>query len=100
MPINSVVSGFLQDKIRVFLAALLVVVAALNPNVSYAHAKGENYVWINVEENYIDGRFEIRREDLNTKLGVDIDSIGDTRLEGLQASQSVIHEYLLSLIHI
>ena len=76
------------------LLALLVAAACFNAGVLHAHAKGENYVWINVEDDHIDGRFEIRRDDLKNKLGVDVDS-GDSRIEEVQATQAVVQKYLL-----
>jgi len=91
----SAINCFYRARLRVFLAVMLVAVTALSAQVSHAHVKGENYVWINVEKDYINGRFEIHRNDLKGKLGIDIDSIGDTRIEGLQASQAEVQEYLL-----
>jgi len=93
-------TSLIKIRLRVLLIVVLVALAALYTKVSHAHAKGENYVWLNVEEDYIDGRFELNRQDLIDKLGLDIDAEGDTRIEGLQASQSVVHGYLLEHISI
>ena len=73
---------------------LLFVATSLPVSEALAHAKGENYVWINVENDFISGRFEIRREDLKSKLGIDVDAMGESRLEGARASQSAVHDYL------
>ena len=64
---------------------LLFVATSLPVSEALAHAKGENYVWINVENDFISGRFEIRREDLKSKLGIDVDAMGESRLEGARA---------------
>ena len=84
-----------KDVVRLMLAFLIVTAGSLNSGVLYAHAKGENYVWLNVEDDYIDGRFEVRQNDLKNKLEVDIETVGDSAIEGVLASQSVVQKYLL-----
>lgn len=74
---------------------LLIVLSSFTLSDAFAHAKGENYVWINVENEFISGRFEIRREDLKTKLDIDVDAMGSSRLEGARATQSAVQEYLI-----
>jgi len=55
-----------------FLFALIVFCWAQPSSEARAHATGENYVWLNVGENELHGLFEIRLEDLRTKLGLSI----------------------------
>ncbi len=38
---------------------------------AYAHADGENYIWLTVEEDHISGRFELSGKDTKSKLGLD-----------------------------
>jgi hypothetical protein len=45
-----------------------------NPGAAYGHAIGENYIWVNVRADRIDGRFEIHFEDLQDKVGVRLDA--------------------------
>ena len=85
----------IKDVVRLMLTFLIVTAGSLNSGVLYAHAKGENYVWLNVEDDYIDGRFEVRQNDLKNKLEVDIETVGDSAIEGVLASQSVVQKYLL-----
>ena len=75
-----------KDVVRLMLAFLIVTAGSLNSGVLYAHAKGENYVWLNVEDDYIDGRFEVRQNDLKNKLEVDIETVGDSAIEGVPVS--------------
>ncbi|MBX2878360.1 MAG: HupE/UreJ family protein [Granulosicoccus sp.] len=77
------------------LYTLFVLTAALFlPLTSLAHAPNENYVWVNVEEDHISGRFELNYHDVKNKLGIDVDALGSTRLDGVQASREQILEYL------
>ena len=40
------------------------------PHAALAHALGENYVFVNFRDDGIDGRFEIRFNDLEDNLGL------------------------------
>jgi len=60
----------------------------------WAHAKQENYVWLNVEEDAIVGRVELNANDVRDKLNIDIDTLAATRLEGLQASRETIEKFI------
>ena len=73
---------------------LFIALSIVPISVAHSHAKGENYVWINVELDHISGRFEIRFDDLKSKLGIDVDAIGPTRLEGVRAAQAEVRDYL------
>jgi len=55
---------------------LFIALSIVPISVAHSHAKGENYVWINVELDHISGRFELRFDDLKSKLGIDVDAIG------------------------
>ena len=79
---------------RIIHLFFLFVLSIIPTGVIHAHASGENYVWINVEEDHISGRFEIRHDDLKSKLGIDADSLGSSRLEGVRASQAEVQNYL------
>ncbi|MEM6987717.1 MAG: hypothetical protein AAF499_14405, partial [Pseudomonadota bacterium] len=76
--------------------ALFLLVSLLLPfEMALAHSKSENYVWINVEESIISGRFEIHYEDLVDKLNIDIDQEGSSRLEGARNTEQQVRDYLL-----
>jgi hypothetical protein len=51
------------------LVLLLAILAATGSEVR-AHATGESYVWLNVGESTLHGEFQIRLDDLRTKLGI------------------------------
>jgi len=65
------------------LAAFVYLLLCNGP--LWAHAKQENYVWLNVDNDAIVGRVELNANDVRDKLNIDIDALGSTRLEGLQA---------------
>lgn len=73
-------------------AALLAFLVL--PPLALAHAPGENYVWLNVGEDALAGRFEINVDDLRDKLGLDVDAAGATRLDGVRASEATVRGYL------
>ena len=73
---------------------LFIALSIVPISVAHSHAKGENYVWINVELDHISGRFELRFDDLKSKLGIDVDAIGPTRQEGVRAAQAEVRDYL------
>lgn len=60
----------------------------------WAHAKQENYVWLNVDEDAIVGRVELNANDVRDKLNIDIDELGTTRLEGLQVASNEIEQFI------
>ncbi len=77
------------------IAQLTALVFMLLCNGSlWAHAKQENYVWLNVEQDAIVGRVELNANDVRDKLNIDIDTLGETRLEGLQASRATIEQFI------
>jgi len=74
------------------LAALVFLLLCNGP--LWAHAKQENYVWLNVETDAIVGRVELNANDVREKLNIDIDALGATRLEGLQAARGEIEQFI------
>jgi len=48
---------------------------------AHAHADGENYIWISVEEDHISGRVELNEKDLKAKLGVDFREFNESTLD-------------------
>lgn len=61
---------------------------------TWSHSTGENYVWINASEDHLEGRFEMRLEDLRTKLGLDIPETFDAAEESLRLNEGVVHAYI------
>ena len=59
------------------------------PNQAAAHAPGENYVWVNVDQNGISGRFEIHVDDLKRKLNIDLET------QSIDDSAEAVQEYLV-----
>lgn len=58
---------------RARFPALILAIFLLQPLQLFAHAQGEHYVWIGVEETALNGEVEISSADLNALLGFDID---------------------------
>ncbi|MEO1366833.1 MAG: DUF6702 family protein [Acidobacteriota bacterium] len=65
--------------------ALLALCAAVAPD-AHAHATGENYVWLNVETQHLEGRFEIRLVDLD-RLGV---TLSDAEMASADAARGAV----------
>ena len=59
-----------------------------------AHARRENYVWINIEKDHVNGRFEINKSDIKNKMGIDLDAIGENTLDGVIATAPEVQAYL------
>jgi hypothetical protein len=80
--------------LQVFIKQLIVF-SLLWSSFASAHALKENYVYLNVESDHLSGMFEINVADIRNKLGIDVDAVGSSRLEGVQSSASAVQEYLV-----
>ena len=78
-----------MHKLLFFIVALLLPSANL-----FAHAKGEDYIFINVLEQSIEGEFQVNVEDLRGKLGIDITGTDEKSLSNLQQHNAAIFEYI------
>ncbi|MEZ5325654.1 MAG: HupE/UreJ family protein [Verrucomicrobiales bacterium] len=76
----------------IVLAAVLLGVAM--PNLALAHSPGENYVWLNLKQDRIEGRFEIRLQDLEKYLGLELDSSKSVE-ENARALSPKTYPYIL-----
>ena len=65
------------------------------PQQANAHAPGENYVWVNIDNDGVSGRFEIHIKDLKNKLNIDWEKVGGTKVEAVAATRNTVQEYLL-----
>lgn len=75
--------------------SLLVWLLVVSFN-AFAHAPRENYVWINIEDDHISGRFELNVADIDNKLKINVDSNSAARLAGVADNAEAIQSYLLS----
>lgn len=75
---------------------LLLLLGVSVAGDAHAHATGENYVWLNVEASHIEGRFEIRLDDLRERLGVDLpaDASPEMAAQRIEASAATVQAYL------
>ncbi len=76
---------FRSRAIALWCAAAVLLV----PRIACGHATGENYVWLNIDEAHLEGRFEVRLADLRAVLGLTIPEVyEDARpiVEGLAGS--------------
>lgn len=60
-----------------------------------AHAKGENYVWLDVESDHLVGRFEIRVHDLRKNFGLSLEGDAEQRVQELRENVDEVQSYLL-----
>lgn len=63
-------------------------------STAFSHTKGENYIFLEIKEDHILGRFEFRYDDLKEKLGIDILTGEDPAGAVLQASTIQVQEYI------
>lgn len=96
MRMNRELSEFMFSPSSCFATFVLAVVGVVGVSTgrAYAHAPGENYVWVNVETDQLTGRFEIHLKDLKRKLDIDWKQHG-TPAEGVAATASIAQKYLL-----
>ena len=74
-----------------WLAAVLCL-----PVLASAHATGENYVWLNVETDHLQGRFELKLTDLERHFQLDIPEDPEAARSVVRGSADRIQEYLRS----
>ena len=77
------------------LAISTIALGAVAPQQANAHAPGENYVWVNIDNDGVSGRFEIHIKDLKNKLNIDWEKVGGTKVEAVAATRNTVQEYLL-----
>ncbi len=59
--------------IQPLLKFVVFVILFVFTNASHAHALGENYLWINIENDQLVGKFEINNKDIAKFLEIEID---------------------------
>ena len=73
----------------------LALLALLVPGASlFAHAQGEDYVFVNFYENSIEGLFEFNFDDLRDKLNFEPQGTDEEALLTIQAEAARIQEYI------
>ncbi|MFD0982672.1 HupE/UreJ family protein [Tropicimonas aquimaris] len=77
-----------------FLWALTALCVISGASASQAHARDENYVWINVETDRLSGRFEIAFDDLRDRLGIAIPEEQDAREAAVRENAAEIQRYI------
>ena len=88
--------ALLSAPLKTVALALLPLLGVFAAGDVHAHATGENYVWVNVEASHVEGRFEIRLDDLRERLGVEVSADATTTTAGpvIEASAASVHSYL------
>jgi len=80
--------------IRYRLYSVIFSLICLVSTSVYAHAPRENYVWINVDEDHISGRFELNARDINQKLGISVDVDSDDLESQVDGTSAAVQQYL------
>ena len=60
----------------------------------FAHAKGEDYIFIKIQKTIIEGYFEVNVVDLREKLNIEIPEDGVAALPVVESTQNIVHEYI------
>lgn len=71
------------------IAALLLPVSS-----AFGHAKGEDYIFINIQEDGIVGEFQIHIDELRDKLSIDIPKASSTETGILLQSEDTVYDYI------
>ena len=74
---------------------LVLGLILLSSQLSFGHARGEDYIFTNFRENSIDGFFEINAFDLEKKFQIDIHSEGVDALAVLNENRERVQKYIL-----
>lgn len=77
-------------------AAILLSFALFGPSTLEAHTVGENYVWLNVGDSHLEGRFELGLDDLRGHLGLEIPEDPEAASEAIKSTASKVQSYLES----
>lgn len=80
--------------IRHLTSLVLLVSGFLMPQSLFGHARGENYIFANFQEDSIDGTFEINFNDLRKGLNIEIEGEGEASLQSVRDYASAIQEYI------
>ena len=62
---------------------------------AFSHTDGENYIFLEIKDDHIRGRFEFKYDDLKEKKGIDLIKDGKASDELLQASTETMYPYIL-----
>lgn len=87
--------GRLTNRFRsliIFIGLLVLGLCAVVGN-AYAHADGENYIWLSVEQDHISGRVELNEKDIKSKLGIDFREFNDSALDPVKIES--VKQYIL-----
>jgi len=77
------------------LILIWLVSSSIYASTAIAHGKRENYVWVNIELDHIDGRFEINVKDIRSKLGIELPERMQDRDDVLRETAGQVQTYLL-----
>ncbi|MGI9388426.1 MAG: HupE/UreJ family protein [Boseongicola sp.] len=89
-------AGIASKTWSAFLSVGLIILfftASMATNAD-AHARNENYVWINLETNGLSGRFEITYEDIRERLGVELPEDPEEIAAAISETAPLIQAYI------
>ena len=82
-------------KIKISLEVItLITMWLLSTSSAFGHAKGEDYIFINVEDDSIVGEFQIHIDELRDKLDIGIPEAGSSEVEILRQSENDVYRYI------
>jgi hypothetical protein len=72
----------------------LIAIFLLPASSAFGHAKGEDYIFINIQEQAIEGEFQINIDELRDKLGIGIPDLGSAEVGILTESEETVYAYI------
>lgn len=83
-----------NPAVNKFIACILTSLALFVPGNALAHAVGEDYVILSFQETSIEGHFEIHIDDLQSKLGLEVDPGEDSALADVVSTAPRVLAYI------
>ncbi|MEL6961225.1 MAG: HupE/UreJ family protein [Pseudomonadota bacterium] len=85
----------LYRQFKRMLGLLIIVSAAIGlSGEARAHSTGESYVYLNITETSLSGRFEIPFQELDKAISLDVDGNGTISKDEFDSNAQQVYEYL------
>lgn len=83
-----------NPPVKKIIIGLVLCLACFIPKDTWAHAAGEDYVFLSFQERSIEGHFEVHFDDLRDKLGLSVDPSEEEALQDVVSSAPQVLAYI------